>query len=80
MHTIGIIITMAVAGIIGVSWINCLANRAKAEEAPWTTILSGGANLSDFAYTFFPPWTSFEVLVLVAEILGVLLMKFGREE
>ena len=77
MRTIGIIITVVVLGIIGISWINLAANEREYEEAPWTTILTGGANLTDFAYTFTPPWTAFEVIVLVFGVLGVAMIKFG---
>jgi hypothetical protein len=61
--------------IIAMSWINCCSNRNQIDEHPIGTILSGGANLSKMGYTFLPPWTGFEVAVLMIGFVGLVLMR-----
>jgi hypothetical protein len=51
-------------------------NQRQINEALVTTILSGGANLSH-AYTFTPPFTGFEITVMAALSLGVVMLAFG---
>jgi hypothetical protein len=59
--------------LIVISWVNVLANRHKMEKEGLETFLTMGANLSDFAYTFIPPWTVPEVVILATGVVGLVL-------
>ena len=61
-----------------VCWINCCSNNYQAEKHPFVTVFSGGSNLSKTAYTFFPPWTGFEVAVLLIGVIGFILLRAGE--
>ena len=50
--------------------INYFYNRVQANTHPWITLFSGGSNLSKYGYNFLPPWTGFEVTVLVIGAIG----------
>jgi hypothetical protein len=44
-------------------------NKQQVEEHPFATVLTGGENLKP-AYTFLPPYTGFEVVVITVLIVG----------
>lgn len=75
-RVIGIAVT-AVAGLTVLYNVVQTAYNGKVIAAnPWGTMLSGGANLQR-AYTFTPPFTGFEFVVLVSLAIGVLMVIFG---
>ena len=55
---------------IGFCLINYFYNRFQANEHPWITLFSGGTNLSKYGYNFLPPYTGFEIAVLVIGGIG----------
>jgi hypothetical protein len=54
-------------------------NRQESEEHPFVTLLSGGANLKR-GYSFTPPFTGFEIMVLVCGIGGVVFVCVSSEK
>jgi len=56
----------------------CANSRKIMNENPMTTLLSGGANLSPWSYTFTPPFTGFEYGVLGVGIIGAILLATGK--
>ena len=76
VRLIGFLVT-AIAGLTILYNVSQSAfNQRQINEAPITTILSGGANLSH-AYTFAPPFTGFEITVMAVLVLGVVMLAFG---
>ena len=70
---IGWIMVCVAAAIIIYNVKESKANEENFAEHPWTTLLSGGENLSD-VYSFTPPYTEFEVIVMAAGIIGLVLI------
>ena len=62
--------------VILCNWWGCLYNKEQINQHPWITIFSFGTNLVH-AFTFFPPYTSSEITVIIAGILGFFLRKAG---
>ena len=54
-------------------------NSTQVNDHPWTTIFSDGANLKSAkpCYTFTPPYTGFELTVIVAGVIGLAIVIFG---
>ncbi len=74
-RVIGIVVT-AVAGLtVLYNVVQTAYNQKQIEENALGTVLSGGANLKH-SYSFTPPYTGFEVVVLVALAIGVLMVVF----
>jgi hypothetical protein len=76
MKIFGVILILITIIIIGKCCENQLYNEKVARESPFTTWISGGANLKK-TYTFQPPYTEFELVTLGIGGLGVLLVVFG---
>jgi hypothetical protein len=75
-RAIGFAVT-AIAGLtVLYNVVQTAYNQQQIEENALGTFLSGGANLKH-SYSFTPPFTGFEVVVLVALALGVLMVIFG---
>lgn len=75
-RVIGFAVT-AIAGLtVLYNVVQTAYNKQQIEENALGTFLSGGANLKH-SYSFTPPFTGFEVVVLVALALGVLMIIFG---
>lgn len=62
--------------VILCNWWGCLYNKEQINLHPWVTIFSLGTNLVK-AFTFFPPYTSSEITVITALVLGFFLRKAG---
>ena len=60
--------------VIVICVINYLYGREQARQHPWETVLSSDQTFSHYRYTFLPPWTGFEIAILVIWLLGVLLI------
>lgn len=74
---IGLAVT-AIAGLTVIyNVVQTAYNQQQIEENALGTFLSGGANLKH-SYSFTPPFTGFEVVVLGVLGIGVLMMIFGR--
>ena len=58
--------------VIGICIVNYLYNKFQAQNHPIKTLFSGGQNLSDYGYNFLPPWTGFEIVVLLIGGIGFL--------
>jgi hypothetical protein len=76
VRAIGFVVA-AIAGLTILYNVSQTAyNHKQMNEAPVTTILSGGANLSH-AYSFAPPYTGFEITILAMLGIGVAMVIFG---
>ncbi len=51
-------------------------NRRSFEEHPFVTVFSSGANLKRY-YTFLPPFTIFEFVIIALGVIGVALIVAG---
>ena len=54
-------------------------NERKMENHPIETVLTFGSNLKN-RYTFLPPYTGFEVLIIGLGIAGIALVVAGRNQ
>ncbi|MEZ6132410.1 MAG: hypothetical protein R3C59_27415 [Planctomycetaceae bacterium] len=54
-------------------------NERQLNEQPFLTLLSGGENLKP-AYTFLPPYTGFEIVVLAVFFIGIVLVITASEK
>ena len=75
INILGAVMFFGALAVIVMCRINCWANNNQANEHPFVTLFSGGANLSKAAYTFLPPWTGFEVIVLITGVVGFILFR-----
>lgn len=76
MKSIGWIMAI-LAGVIILRNVDATAeNERKANEQPWTTIFSGGSNLKK-AYSFTPPYSGFEMIVIGMGLVGVSIIIFA---
>jgi len=67
------------AAIIAYNVNESKEDEKKFAKDPWVTLLSDGANLSD-AYSFTPPYSGFEVLVISAGLIGIVLIVTAKEK
>lgn len=75
-RVIGFAVT-AIAGLtVLYNVVQTAYNQKQIEENALGTFLSGGANLKH-SYSFTPPFTGFEVVVLAALVMGVVMVIFG---
>jgi hypothetical protein len=79
LATLGGILFFGAIVTIVICLISYAYNKAQVQNHPWSTIFSGGQNLSSYGYNFLPPWTGFEVFVLVAGVVGFLLLSANKE-
>ncbi len=79
MRILGLLFTIISGMTILVNLGTSAENEKIARESPFTTLLSGGSNLKE-AYTFAPPFTGFEVFILILGVLGIALMVFGGKK
>jgi preprotein translocase subunit SecG len=54
-------------------------NERQIEDHPLVTLFSGGENLKP-AYTFMPPYTGFEVVVIAVLIVGGILVFNSKDK
>lgn len=73
MKTLGIIMIIVAVAVILYNVAISKENERTAAESPWTTVLSGGANLKP-CYTFTPPYTGFEIFIFAIGGLGVIFL------
>ncbi|MBI5692017.1 MAG: hypothetical protein HZC55_18200 [Verrucomicrobia bacterium] len=67
------------AGIILVNVLQSRENARIREEHPIVTFLSGGSNLKP-AHTFLPPYSGFEVGIIVMGVIGLILVLLKTSE
>ena len=53
-------------------------DQRQIEEHPFITILSGGENLKG-AYTFLPPYTGFEIVVIAVLVIGAIMIYTAKQ-
>ncbi len=76
VRLIGFVVT-AVSGLtVLYNVVQTAYNQKQIEENALGTLLSGGANLKH-SYSFTPPFTGFEIVVLAVFAVGVLMIVFG---
>lgn len=73
---IGFVITAITGLTVLYNVVQTAYNRQQIEDNTFVTIFSGGANLKQ-AYSFTPPFTGFEIVVLALLCIGVLAIIFG---
>lgn len=73
---IGVLVTVTAGLTVLYNVVQTAYNQQQIQENALGTFLSGGANLKH-SYSFTPPYTGFEVVVLGVLALGVLLALFG---
>ncbi|MDT8392076.1 MAG: hypothetical protein RRC34_16360 [Lentisphaeria bacterium] len=67
-------IMVVIAGlIILANVVDSKYNVRQVEDHPWITLFSGGKNLKE-CYTFKPPYTGFEITVIAAGVIGVIMI------
>ncbi len=81
MRKIGLFMTLVAVIVIGYNVYIGKKSTEMMNESPWTTLLTGGANLPNQGryYSFTPPLTNFETIVYVVLLAGVGILMFGKD-
>ena len=75
--TLGWLMAIVAALIILYNVTQTADNERQIRDHPWATFFSDGANLKP-AYTFMPPYTGFESVVVAVAAIGVVLIFMGN--
>ena len=75
---LGVIMTFLAGNYIFWNVAQTRYNQEYIREHPWTTFFSGGSNLKH-AYTFMPPYTVVELIVLTVGATGAVLVLRGTD-
>jgi hypothetical protein len=78
MKAFGWILTIVCALIIIYNVATTKENERMIKDHPFITILSGGENLKP-AYTFLPPYSGFEITVIAAGVIGIVIIINAKE-
>lgn len=76
MKTIGSILTILSGIIIAINLLIVHSAKQDMMRNPGKYLFGGGPN----AYTFVPPYSAFEILVMVAGIAGIVLLIISYQE
>lgn len=79
MKLLGFLMVLIAGIVIICNVITSNENERTIQESPWTTLLSGGANLKT-CYTFTPPYTGFEVFIMAVGGLGLVFLCLPRNK
>ena len=78
MKAFGWILTIVCVLIIIYNVATTRENERMINDHPFITIFSGGENLKP-AYTFLPPYTGFEITVIAAGLIGIVIIINAKE-